>query len=77
MTHNAINKAIKDLVPNAQYVLSGIDYENIDWLDKRPKPTMAEITAAIAKPLPESEPTLAEKLSGLGVSIEELKAALK
>lgn len=76
MTHNEIKKALADLLPNAIYVLVGEDYENIQWLDTRPKPTAAEISAAIANPLPEPEPTLSDKLAGLGVSIEELKAAL-
>ena len=76
MTHNEINKALKDLVPNAEYILTADDYENMLWLDKRPKPTMAEITAAIANPLPEPEPTVAEKLASVGLSVADLKAAL-
>lgn len=77
MTHNEIKKALQDLVPNAEYILSGVDYENIDWLDERPKPTMVEITAAIANPLPEPEPTIQEKLASVGLSITELKTALE
>lgn len=76
MTHNEINKAIKDLVPNAEYVLSGVDYENIQWLDKRPKPSIVEINSAIANPLPEPDPTIDEKLASVGLSITDLKAAL-
>ena len=76
MTHNDIKKALKDLVPNAEYILSGIDYENIEWLDDRSKPTMAEINAAIANPLPEPEPTVTEKLASVGLSVDDLKAAL-
>ena len=76
MTHNEIKKALKDLLPNAQYVLSGIDYENIQWLDERTKPTLAEITVAIANPLPEPEPTIEDKLLSVGLSVTDLKAAL-
>jgi hypothetical protein len=76
MTHNEIKKALQDLVPNAEYILSGVDYENIEWLDERPKPTMAKINAAIANPLPEPEPTIDQKLASVGLSITDLKAAL-
>ena len=76
MTHNEITKALKDLLLNAQYILTGDDYENIQWLDERPKPTVEEIAAAIANPLPEPEPTVAQKLASVGLSLEELKAAL-
>jgi hypothetical protein len=76
MTHNEINKAVKDLLPNAQYILTGDDYENVQWLDERPKPTLAQIKAAISKPLPEPEPTIDEKLSSVGLSIADLKTAL-
>jgi len=76
MTHNELKKALKDLVPDAQYVLSDTDYENIQWLDERAKPTMAEINAAIANPLPEPEPTVADKLASVGLSVTDLKEAL-
>ena len=76
MTHNEINKALKDLVPNAQFILTGEDYENIQWLDERAKPTVAQIQAAIANPLPEPEPTVADKLASVGLSVADLKAAL-
>ena len=76
MTHNELKKALKDLVPNAEYILSGIDYENIEWSDARPKPTVAEIKAAIANPLPEPEPTVADKLAIVGLSVTDLKEAL-
>jgi hypothetical protein len=76
MTHNEINKALKDLVPNAQFILTGEDYENIQWLDERAKPTVAQIQAAIANPLPEPEPTVADKLASVGLSVTDLKEAL-
>ena len=76
MKHTEILKALKDLLPTAEFVLTGDDYENIEWLDKRPKPTLAQIEAAIANPLPEPEPTVQEKLASVGLSIEDLKSAL-
>lgn len=76
MTHNQIKKALEDLVPNAEYILSGIDYENIEWLDERTKPTLTEINAAIASPLPEPEPSIEDKLASVGLSINDLKVAL-
>jgi hypothetical protein len=76
MTHKEITKAISDLLPNAEFVLSGDDYSAIQWLDKRPKPTLAEIETAIANPLPEVEPSLEEKLQNVGLSLDDLKAAL-
>ena len=50
ITHSQIIKAIFDVLPNALFVMSDTDYENIQWLDERPKPTMAQINAAIANP---------------------------
>jgi hypothetical protein len=76
MTHNEITKALKDLVPNAQFILTGEDYENIQWLDERAKPTVTALATAIANPLPEPEPTVAEKLASVGLSLEELRTAL-
>jgi len=31
--------------PNAQWTLSGDDYEGLTWLDSTPKPTQAELNA--------------------------------
>jgi len=77
MTHKQIIKALSDIRPNAEWVLSGEDYADIEWLDKKAtKPTLAEINAAIANPLPEPEQTVADKLASVGLSIADLKAAL-
>ena len=76
MTHNELIQAIFQLTPNAEFVLSGTDIDNLTWLDERPKPTMDQINAAIANPLPKPEPTIEEKLSGVGLSLADLKAAL-
>jgi hypothetical protein len=77
MTHKQIIKALSDIRPNAEWILSGEDYADIEWLDKKvTKPTLAEIEAAIANPLPEPEQTVADKLASVGLSIADLKAAL-
>jgi hypothetical protein len=74
MTHQSIVKALKDL--NAEgWILEGDKIENIIWTTDDVK-TEAEILTAIENPLPEPEPTVAEKLASVGLSIEELKAAL-
>ena len=77
MTHKEITKALRDIRPNAEWSLTGDDYADIEWLDKNSiKPTLAEIEAAIANPLPEPEPTIADKLAAAGLSVDELKAVL-
>ena len=76
ITHSQLVKAIFDVLPNALFVISDTDYENIQWLDERPKPTMTQINAALANPLPEPEPTVADKLAAAGLTVDELKAAL-
>jgi hypothetical protein len=76
ITHSQLVKAIFDVLPNALFVISDTDYENIQWLDERPKPTMAQINAALANPLPEPEPTVADKLAAAGLTVDELKVAL-
>lgn len=77
MTHKEITKALRDIRPNAEWTLSGDNYADLEWLDKKAtKPTLAQIEAAIANPLPEPEPTVADKLASAGLSVDELKAAL-
>jgi hypothetical protein len=71
-----MTKAILQLVPDAKFVLSGTDYENIKWLDEQAKPTVAEINVSIANLLPEPLPTVADKLASVGLSVTDLKAAL-
>jgi len=63
-------------MPDAQYALSGDNYEDIQWLDERAKPTLAAIQAAIANPLPDVQPTVADKLASVGLSVADLKEAL-
>lgn len=77
MTHKEITKALRDIRPNAEWTLSGDDYSDLVWLDENTtKPTIAEINAAVANPLPEPEPTITEKLAIAGININDLKVAL-
>lgn len=77
MTHKEITKALQDIRPEAEWTLTGDNFADLQWLDeKTTKPTLAEIQAAIANPLPEPELTVADKLASVGLSIADLKAAL-
>lgn len=74
MTHESIVKALKDL--DAQgWILEGDKIENIVWTTDDVK-TEAEILAAIANPSPEQEPSVSDKLLSVGLSLDDLKAAL-
>jgi hypothetical protein len=73
-THTQIVKALKDLGAK-EFTLSGDDIENIVWLTDE-QFTKAQIEAVIANPLPEPEPTVADKLASVGLSLDDLKAAL-
>lgn len=72
-----LTKALSDIRPNAQWSLIGDSYEGLEWLDEtQTKPTQAEIEHAIANPLPELELSVSEKLASVGLSLDDLKAAL-
>jgi hypothetical protein len=72
-----IAKALMSLRPKAEWTLLGDDYSNIEWLDtKQTKPTLAEVEAEIANPTPTPEQTVAQKLESVGLSVDDLKAAL-
>ena len=74
--HEKIVKALNDIAPNTEWTISGDDLDNLVWFDKSPRPTNEAIEAAIANPLPEPELTVTEKLASVGLSIDDLKAAL-
>jgi hypothetical protein len=75
--HKRIANALLILRPNADWTLLGDDYADINWLDtKQTKPTWEEVEAEIANPTPTPEPTVAQKLESVGLSIDDLKAAL-
>jgi len=70
-----IQQALQALKPKAEWVLRGDTYEDLEWLDEnQTKPTKASVTAKMAEELP--EPTIAAKLASVGLSIDDLKAAL-
>jgi len=77
MNNTQIAKALTDIRPDAVWSLMGDTLEGLEWLDtSQTKPTLAEITQAIANPLPEVEPTVEQKLASVGLSVDDLKAAL-
>jgi hypothetical protein len=76
MTILEIGKALQQIAPNAEYTLAGENLDDLVWLDKSPKPSKEAIMAAIANPLPEPEPTVADKLASVGLSVADLKTAL-
>jgi hypothetical protein len=71
-----ISKALLALNPNAQWVLIGDNYDDIEWLSEDNKPTWAQVEAEINNPTPISEPTVVEKLASVGLNLDDLKAAL-
>ena len=80
MTNEQITEAIIRLQPSAQFVLSGDDYDNINWLSEFPKPTKSAIAAEIAK---EPEIAMAKAnakqaiLDRLGITAEEVALLFK
>lgn len=71
-----MSKALLVLTPNAEWVLTGDDYSNIQWLsDNIKKPSWAEIQNEIENPTIR-EISVAEKLSSVGLNLPDLKAAL-
>ena len=76
MTILEIGKALQQIAPNAEWTLAGENLDDLMWLDKSPQPSKEAILAAIANPLPEPEPTVADKLASVGLSVADLKEAL-
>jgi hypothetical protein len=77
MTHEQITRALSIIVPNTEWTLSGDDFANIVWIDEtQPKATLEQVQAEIANPTPKPELTISDKLAIVGLSLEELKAAL-
>ena len=70
-----IQEALQVLKPEAQWVLRGDSYENLEWLDeKHSKPTKNEVESKMLENLP--EPTITQKLESVGLNLDELKAAI-
>jgi hypothetical protein len=76
MTILEIGKALQQIAPNAEWTLAGENLDDLVWLDKSTQPSKEAIMAAIANPLPEPEPTVADKLASVGLSVTDLKEAL-
>ena len=74
-----ITQAIFNLAPNAEFVFNDSDLSSIQWHNSEiTKPTNEAIIAEAERleALPPVEPTVADKLASVGLSIEDLKAAL-
>jgi len=71
-----IAKALSILKPNAQWSLSGDDYDDLVWLSEGNKPTWVQVEAEINDPTPQPEPTIEDKLASVGLTLPDLKAAL-
>lgn len=70
-----IIEALEQLRPGAQWVMTDDDFENIEWLDEtQTKPTKLQLEKKMAEKLP--EPTIEQKLASVGLSVNDLKAAL-
>ena len=73
-----ITIALSKLRPNAEWILNGDDYANLEWLDtKQTMPTWEEVLNEINNPTP--DPSLALKadlLTRLGITEDEAKLLL-
>lgn len=72
-------QAIKNLAPDAQFSINDNDLTQVVWIDESiARPTNEEIMQEYnrIKDLPEPEPTVADKLASVGLSLDELKAAI-
>lgn len=79
MTHEQITKALISLTPNAQWTLTGDDFDNLIWLSEGNAPTLAEIEAEIASFPNKESAKIAEKaalLAKLGITADEAKLLL-
>jgi hypothetical protein len=69
---------------NKQWVLTGSDYEGLDWHDESPKPTQAELdalwestqaaVAAQKQAAIDAKQSALAKLAALGLTADEIKA---
>jgi MOSC domain-containing protein YiiM len=73
MNNKEITNGLLQLGFNSGWVISG---EEITlWENPEPQPTLEAILEA-AKDYVEPEPTVAQKLASVGLSVDDLKAAL-
>jgi hypothetical protein len=73
MTTEEVSNGLKQLGFNSGWVVSG--GEIVLWENAEPQPTIQEIQEA-SKLYVKPEPTVEEKLSSVGLSVDDLKAAL-
>lgn len=73
MSHKQITNGLLALGFNSGWVVS--NEEIILWENAEPQPTMETILEA-AKDYVEPEPTVEQKLASVGLTIDDLKAAL-
>ena len=73
-----ITIALSRLRPNAEWILNGDDYANLEWLDtKQTMPTWQEVEAEIDNPTPDASIALkADLLARLGITADEAKLLL-
>lgn len=74
-------QALLSLRPGAQWSIpnGSSSASDVIWHDNTKPVTQAELDAEMAKPAPAQapEPTLHEKLASIGLTIDQLKEALK
>jgi MOSC domain-containing protein YiiM len=73
MSNKTITNGLLALGFNSGWVVSGDEITR--WENTEPQPTMEEILEA-AKDYVEPEPTVADKLASVGLSVDDLKTAL-
>lgn len=68
--------ALMSLRPGAEWILTGNDLANLNWLDKHSqRPTDKEIADEMSR-IDAIKPTIADKLEQVGLSLDDLKLAL-
>jgi len=79
MKNQYLTEAIFNLAPNAEFVFTDGDLTTLQWHNAEIEKPSNEIIFAEAQrleALPPVEPTVAQKLASVGLSVDDLKAAL-
>jgi len=78
INNETIGKALSNLVPDAEWTLSGDDYSELNWLSDGTPPTLVSIEKAIAaipakeaQAQADAEAAKAALLTKLGITSEE------
>lgn len=73
-----IANAIKKLLPDAEFVIRGGDYSQIEWVvlngEEPTKKQIEETVLAMRKEIDDKKLAAEAKLSALGLTLEDLKA---